>query len=395
MAALAAQVIILGVLLICFLGAKALLARFSIVPIVGFIFLGWLFRLSDQHFSFIPDAMPSSLFLMAKIGIVFLLFHIWLESHLKRMLHFVGQAGFIALINILFSGTLGFLAAQAFHFSMATSLFIGVALTATSIGVSTASWKGKDLNHKKEGNILLDLVTIDDIVGIFLMALLFSLVPLGMNNHSFGVEIGFFFLKIVLFVGFCYLFSLFAEPRLMKELIKYEKMPDSMISILGVTLIIAGIAALIHFSLAIGAFFAGIAFSRDPKAVRMDAAMQSFFDFFVPFFFFWIGFQTSIESLAGIWPFFITLFIVAVAGKFLGTWLPARWIHLSRLSALIIAVSMIPRAEIAMVIMEHGLELGVISTQIYSAMALTAFLTCLLTPLSLKLINRTQTPSRS
>ncbi|NGX54604.1 MAG: Na(+)/H(+) antiporter [Chlamydiae bacterium] len=177
----------------------------------------------------------------------------------------------------------------------------------------------------------------------------------------------------------------------MKRLIKYEKMPDSMISILGITLIIAGIAALIHFSLAIGAFFAGIAFSRDPKAVRMDAAMQSFFDFFVPFFFFWIGFQTSIESLAGIWPFFITLFIVAVAGKFLGTWLPARWIHLSRLGALLLAVSMIPRAEIAMVIIEHGLELGVISKQIYSAMALTAFLTCLLTPLSLKLINRTET----
>ncbi|NGX54605.1 MAG: High-affinity Na(+)/H(+) antiporter NhaS3 [Chlamydiae bacterium] len=210
MAALAAQVIILGTLLICFLAIKALLARFRIVPIVGFIFLGWLFRLSDQHFSFIPDAMPASLFLLAKIGIVFLLFHIGLESHLKRMLHFISQAGLIAIINILFSGILGFLTAQAFHFSMATSLFIGVALTATSIGVSTASWTGKDLTLKKEGTILLDLVTIDDIIGIFLMALLFSIVPLGMNHHSLGLELGLFFLKIVLFISFCYLFSYFA-----------------------------------------------------------------------------------------------------------------------------------------------------------------------------------------
>ncbi len=90
------------------------------------------------------------------------------------------------------------------------------------------------------------------------MALLFSVVPFDEKHLPLALELGLFFLKIILFVGFCYLFSYFAEPRLMKRLIKYEKMPDSMISILGVTLIIAGIAAFLHFSLAIGPFLQGL-----------------------------------------------------------------------------------------------------------------------------------------
>jgi len=65
----------------------------------------------------------------------------------------------------------------------------------------------------------------------------------------------------------------------------------------------------------------------------MNATMQTLFDFFVPFFFFWIGFQTSIASLAGIWPFFIVLLLVAIFGKLLGTWLPARGVHLCLMGA--------------------------------------------------------------
>ncbi len=376
---------LLGILVALFLGLKALLKVVRLPPIAGYLVLGWLLRYVGQELDLITPQLEGTLLVLSNIGISFLLFHVGLETHIRRLARYLGRAGIVAASEIFTSGLLGFLTAYFFGLSLTASLFIGVALTATSIAVSTAAWSDTDLSKTRAGTILLDLAIIDDIVAILLMAILFSFIPFDqLDGLLIWKDISFFVLKFATLILLCYLFARFVEPTLVKEVVKYERMPDSMLTVLGLGLIIAAIAALLGFSFAIGAFFAGIAFSRDPQAVRMDASMQTVRDLFVPFFFFWIGFQVSFAALEGVWLFALVLVIAAIAGKFIGTWIPTRLVGLAARPATLVALATIPRASIALVIIERGLEMGVVPEAAYTALVLISLVTCIGTPLILR-----------
>ena len=382
---MAQLLLLLGILVALLLGLKAVLRVFHLPPVSGYLVVGWLLRLIGEQLGLITPRLETALLVLANIGISLLLFHVGLETHLKRLTRYLGRAGIVAASNIAVSGLLGFLTAYFFGLSLAASLFVGTALTATSIAIATGAWPDAEPTATPRRSILLDLVIIDDIVAILLMALLFSLIPFDqLDGALVWKDLGLFALKFAGLILLCYLFARFVEPTLVKEVIKYERMPDSMLTVLGLGLIIASIAALLGFSFALGAFFAGIAFSRDPRAVRMDASMLTVRDLFVPFFFFFIGFQASLISLEGAWLFAIFLLLAAVAGKFLGTWIPGMLVGLSSSDAALVGLATIPRASIALVIIERGLEIGVVPEVAYTAIVLISLITCIATPLLLR-----------
>jgi len=119
--------------------------------------------------------------------------------------------------------------------------------------------------------------------------------------------------------------------------------------------VIAAIAGLLGFSLAVGALFAGLVFSRDPEAVRVEASFIALYEMLVPFFFIVIGLQVNWGVLNDGLAIGGVFLVFAVAGKFVGTWVPAR-LTCTTAGASLIAVSMVPRAEITLVIAREGAE---------------------------------------
>ncbi|MGK7951413.1 MAG: cation:proton antiporter [Xenococcaceae cyanobacterium] len=119
--------------------------------------------------------------------------------------------------------------------------------------------------------------------------------------------------------------------------------------------------------------------------VKFDASFATLYEFFVPFFFIHIGLKLEIESFANTLNLVIILLIVAVLGKVVGTGLPAI-LTTGRTSALLLSLSMIPRAEIAMVIMARGQQLGdwAVSPEIFTSMVIVSTITCIISPLLLR-----------
>lgn len=369
-------IMLIGVVLLFFLAMNAFFSRLQLHPLIGYILLGYVVRTLGIYYGFLYHNITFSFELLGKIGVILLLFQIGLESHIKKLLKSIIKAGFISLFEIGFSGTLAFFTCYYLGLSFTASLIIAAALIATSLGVSSSLWGKENLSKRNEGSLLLDLASLDDIGGILLFSILFGVLGQEYSGSlDFLKELGFFLLKIVVFIGACYLFSHFAERKVVTELLRYEKMPDSMLSVLGLGLLIAGIAALIQFSLVIGAFFAGISFSRDKRSSLMDVSMKSLVDFFTPFFFFWIGYQISIASLQGIWLLLISLIVAAILGKIGGIWIPAIILRIRSAPAFLLAVSMVPRAEVTMVVMEQGLELDLVSRQLYTVIAIVVLFT--------------------
>ena len=389
--------LLVGVLIVILLLAKEILTRVNIPPLVGWIAIGFICRVLGDKTGFLTTDTDRILSFLAEIGLVVLLFKIGLESKLSQLLKQLKKASFIWFFNVLVSGLAGFFAAYSvLGLDLVHSIVIGIALTATSVGISVKPWEETGAIRKANGQLLVDIAEMDDISSIVLMGFLFAMIPFLQGDaagsfvpalvktlFSFGI-------RMTVFSLLCILFSRFIEKPFARFIKKLEHGPNPMLTMISGGFIIAAIAAMYGFSLALGAFFAGLASSRDPEAVKMETPFMSIYEMFTPFFFLGIGLDIAPEILIPAFKFGGIIFVAAVLGKFIGTAIPA-WISIGWKSAVILGVSMIPRAEIAMVIMDRSRTItgGVISEEIFSAMVIVSVATCVLAPIIVQiLLNR-------
>jgi len=385
-------VLLFGVLLVVNIFLRMGSKKIGIPSLIGFMTLGFLFRVGDSQIHFLSPGMNQIFNFLADIGLITLLFRVGLESNLKGLIRQIRHASLIWTGDILFSGLLGFVVSYwLLGLELITCLFIGVALTATSVSVSVSVWQEEKAIRSSVGELLIDVAEMDDISGIILMTLLLSAVS-GMNSLSKSVagidllkNFGLIILKLFIFGTFCVIFSLLIEKRLLKFFSKRIHSPEPMLIVTGLGFIIAGIGVLLGFSMAIGAFFAGLVFSRDPEAVKWDASFSALYEIFAPFFFIGIGMGVNPQSLTTALGLGGILFVLAVVGKMVGDGGLSLIVTDPKSSALI-SVSMIPRAEIAMIVMQRGHEMGkwAVSDEVYSAMVIVSLATCVVSPIVLR-----------
>ncbi|RMF44547.1 MAG: cation:proton antiporter [Planctomycetota bacterium] len=386
--------LLIGGMVVLSLVIKDLASRLRIPPLVGFIGLGMLVRAVGDQGHFLSEHVAYSLQILGNLGLIALLFRVGLESDLRGLLSQAGNAALIWVGDVGFSGMLGFLVARyVAGLELAPSAIVGTALSVTSVGVSVGIWHAAGLLRSKQGEVLIDVAELDDITGIILMAGLFAVLPAVAAGDSVdvgrvaAVTLAWVLFKLFLLVGVCLVFSLFFEERLTRLAQHFDGPHTPTLMMVGVGIVVASGAELLGISAAIGAFLAGIAYSRDPQAVRLETAYGEIYELFAPFFFVNVGLNVSLHHagtaawLGGI------LLVAAAAGKFFGVAIPA-WTRLGAASAVLLGVSMIPRAEIAMVIMQRGTELGewAVPPEVFSAMVIVSAGTCLVTPFVLSML---------
>ncbi|WP_251961125.1 cation:proton antiporter [Salinibacter ruber] len=298
--------LLVGILIVLSRLVKAALERLNLPDLLGYLFIGMALRLVEGTglLRFVDG--PQVLSFLAQLGIVALLFRIGLECTPKNLLRRLSGATRIWIANITLSlGAVLGVALFLLDWTLLPSLFAAVALTATGIGVSVRIWRHTDRLGSAKGALMLDVAELDDLSGVVLLALLTALVPqlqAGLSADLVGpmaLTLGLVLGKMALLALGGLLFAQYLEHPLTHWLHDLQPRPDLMISVLGIGLVGAGLAALLGFSAAIGAFFAGLIFSRDPLSVKIDASFDSLSDLFIPFFFLHVGFALDLSLLFG------------------------------------------------------------------------------------------------
>ena len=385
---MAMVILLVGATVVLAILVKAALGRLGIPALVGYMGLGFLLQLAGTPWGLLSEEMRQVYAFLAEIGIICLLFRVGLESHLQVLIRQLKRASWLWIGDIVCSGALGYLtAAFVLGLDLIPSLLLATALTATSVAVSVSVWQEAHAIDSANGALLLDVAELDDISGIILMSLLFAVIVAWKHDAAASLlaislaTLFLFLLKLLIFGAFCMALSRYVEVPMTRFFQRIEPPPDAMLLVAGVAFIITAFAGLLGFSAAIGAFFAGLVFSRDPQSVHLDASFSSLYDLFTPFFFVGIGLHIDPATLTTAVGWGLPLLIVAIVGKMVGVGVPALF-TVGRKSAILLGVSMAPRAEIAMVIMQRGLTLGAWAApaQLFAAMALVSAVTCLCTP---------------
>jgi Kef-type K+ transport system membrane component KefB len=386
--ALTITTITVGTLTALSIFLRNLLIKISIPAIIGYIAIGLVTKWLDSSYHFLDEQNIHPIEFLSEIGIILLLFRVGLESNIDNLLEQFPHALWIWFWNVSISGLAGFVTSfYILNIDIIPSLFIATAMTATSIGVSVALWKEKGMLESKRGQLMLDVAQLDDLSSVAILALLLAVVPFFKNDlNSLSpsimiVIIAKFAATLIGFTVLCIIFSKKIIPHI--KLLKKGN-SDSIIFVISISFIIASLASILGLSIAIGAFFAGLIFSRNSSIIKCQTCYISLCDFFIPFFFIGIGLKIDLALLPGFFTMGLILLIAAIVGKVIGTGMAAiRYMGLS--GATIMGISMVPRAEIAMVVMKEGLSLGqwAVSKEIFGAMSIVTIGTVIITAFGL------------
>ncbi|GAQ95168.1 Kef-type K+ transport system, membrane component KefB [Thermodesulfovibrio aggregans] len=366
-------------------------AKFGIPSVLGEIFVGVLLGQSVLGIIPLNDVMR----LLAELGIILLLFHIGLEADLKQLKEVGFSAAAVAITGALAPMVAGFLVSYyVFNFPVITSLFIGGTLTATSIGITVRVLEDLGKMRERFAQIVLGAAVLDDIFGVVVLAALFEF----SKTQEINVNAT---LLLILYIGTFFLFApiigkFFAYfiSTLSRRLNTLDFVPPVVVAII---LLFAFAAHEIGSPEILGAFTAGIAFSRrftipfaaafqaDRQIIhKIEESLNPLIWLFTPIFFVYVGLQLNLKAIdfssLNFWLLSAVLFLVALTTKLLA----GLFIKGTKKEKLSVGFSMLPRGEVGLIFAEFGRISGVYDSTLYAVIIFVVALTTLLSPIVLK-----------
>ncbi len=373
---------LLALLLILFL-AKVfgeLVERVGFPSILGEIVAGIVFGLLFLR----PD--NEALLFFSELGAIFLLFTAgYKEINLRELKTASKMALIPTLSQVLVAFGFGFLLGAIFDFSQMARLFMGVAFSITSIGVSVRTLIDLDYLSKKIGSTMLASAILDDLIGIFMLSVVVSIaanqqIPAGMEILVIaGKMLGFIAVMAVLGrVVFPVLFTYIHRMRVKESIFAF---------VVIIALFSAYLAEAFGLHAVIGAFIGGACLSSVPLAKIEDVQSKVSgiaYGIFIPIFFAFIGLSVDPAAIQAAGLFALLVIVMALFGKLIGGFIGSRIAGFDSYDSLIFGVGVMPRAGIELVVISAGRSMGIIGDEIFSAIVLMVAVSVIVSPVLLK-----------
>ncbi|MDQ3907556.1 MAG: cation:proton antiporter [Acidobacteriota bacterium] len=339
---------------------------------------------------------------LAEIGVVILLFEVGLESDLSEMLKVGLSSLVVAALGTLASFALGYAAASLFlrDAPFLTRLFVGAALTATSVGITARVLRDTGKLQTPTARVILGAAVIDDVVGLVILAVMKGAVEsAGAGGGVSASVVALVALKAVAFLVGAILLGKLVVPQLFRGAGKLEGRGVLLALAVSICFALAWAAAVLGLAAIIGAFAAGLLleeahFEKLPHHTKHDLTelLAPVGQLLVPLFFVLVGLRVDLRVFASpsALAFALALTVAAILGKqacALGAWERGA-------GRLAVGVGMIPRGEVELIYAGIGASLllanargaaePVVSPTTYGAIVITVVLTTLATPPALK-----------
>lgn len=326
---------------------------------------------------------------MAEIGVVLLMFFAGLQTSLRDLMRTGWKALLIACAGVFIPLAGGYLLYCCYYgfapngsSQFYAAVFTGVIMTATSVSITVASLQELGYLKSETGTTIMSAAIIDDVIGIIVLTFVVGMKDPNSKPMSVVINTVLFFVGAIIFGIIIYKIFLYLD----------KKYPHTRrIPILGIVVAFAmAYIAEKYFGIAdiTGAYVAGIVLCsiNDSDYIARKVDISSYM-LFAPVFFASIGLKTSIDEMSPSLLLFCILFvIVALVTKIIGCGLLSRALGFSGNDALKIGVGMMTRGEVALIVAQKGLSVGMIEAKYFTAVILLILVSSVATPIILKFL---------
>jgi Kef-type K+ transport system membrane component KefB len=345
------------------------------------------------HLQFMTDQnLPEVISEIGELGVLLLMFMAGLELHFSELAHNSRISSLASVLGVVFPTLLGVGAGKLFGYDTNSAIFLGLALSATSVSISAQTLMELKLLRTRVGLSLLGAAVLDDIIVILVFSGFLALT--GSGDGLAGIL--WVFIRMLIFLSLSTAFGLWVLPVLAE---KASTLPVSqaVLTFALVIMLVYGLAAEIVGGMAAitGTFIAGLMFSRTPQKAKLEAGLSALaYSFFVPIFFVNIGLTVNLHQFT-LSAFLLLLVASAAAmvGKLSGAGLGARLGGLSWRESMQLGTGMISRGEVSLIAASVGMTNGLVSQTEFSAIVGVVLVSTLVTPPLLHAVFKPQQPA--
>jgi Kef-type K+ transport system membrane component KefB len=370
-------------------------------PVIGEIIAGillgpsFLGRMSPEVSAYVfPASVSPFLGVISEVGVILYMFLVGLDLD-PRLLSRRGHAAVaISHASIIVPFLLGALLSLILYPRLATgdlrftafSLFLGVSMSVTAFPVLARILTDRGMHKSRMGAIALTCAAVDDVTAWCLLALVVAII----QARTAGALVTFGFA-----IAFIAVMFLIVRPTMVRLTLAYGnrgRLTQGLMAVVFVVLLLSSWATdLIGIHAVFGAFALGAVIPHDSAMARelTDRLEDLLIVLLLPAFFAYTGLRTQIGLVSGAeqWLLCGLIILVASAGKFGGSAIAARLTGMNWRDGCALGVLMNTRGLVELIVLNIGLDLGVISPTLFAMLVLMALTTTLATTPMLDLIS--------
>ncbi len=328
-------------------------------------------------------ADPDIVHTLSELGVILLMFGLGLEFNLVKLFRAAPTAGVTGVLQCSLMLWLGYTSAIVLGWTSLESIYMGAAIAISSTTIIAKAYDEQGIRGSLREFVVAILI-VEDLVAVMLLALLTALSSGGgLSAADLALTAG----RLASFLIALVVLGLLVVPRLMRAVVRLERAETTTVAAIGVCFGISLLVQEFGYSVALGAFVAGVLVAESGKAAQIEPLVHPVRDIFAAVFFVAVGMMIDPAEIATHWTAVVLFTVLVVVGKLASVSFGAFMTGKSIKTSIAAGMSLAQIGEFSFIIVGLGTALGVIGSHVYPVAVSVSAITTLLTP---ALIRRSQ-----
>jgi CPA2 family monovalent cation:H+ antiporter-2 len=313
---------------------------------------------------------------LSELGVILLLFSLGLEFSLRKLLRIGPTAGLVAVAQSSGMVWIGYVLGQLFGWTTLESVYAGAIIAISSTTIIAKAFEEQNVKGKFT-DIVLGVLIIEDLIGIFLIAIL-TTVSTGTAVSASSLAIT--GARLATFLAGLVGIGLLLIPRIVRGVVKMNRPETTLVASIGICFAAALLALSFGYSVALGAFIAGSLVAESGEEKVVEHLIMPVRDMFAAIFFISVGMLIDPAIIVQHWGAVLAFSVVVIVGKVIFVTISSFLTGYSPRTSVQAGMSLAQIGEFSFIIAAVGLSSGATRDFLYPIAVAVSAITTLTTP---------------